>query len=280
MNWVLQTPELSDAEFADWQCLLEQRTGISFGNHKLILQTGLNQRMREVGCADYGTYFQRVRSGRSGAIEWESLLKTLTVKETRFFRDPDAFDCVRQFLFDRLYSRENEAIEIWSVACSTGEEAYSLGMLANDCIESVGAERLFGVTATDICLSSLNTARQGIYAKTKVDRIDPIIRRRYFLEDNEKFLVDKKIKARTCFVQANIVNPSHMLSTKMDVIFCQNVLIYFKRWRQYQVLDKLVDCLKPEGILVVGYGEASGWQNKNVERFQDGNANAYIKKIQ
>jgi chemotaxis methyl-accepting protein methylase len=89
--------------------------------------------------------------------------------------------------------------------------------------------------------------------------------------------VVKSIKQRVCFVQANIIELDNLPVNDMDVIYCQNVLIYFKRWRQKAVLDELVKRLKPHGILIVGMGEAVDWENKHVERIKDDSVQAYMK---
>lgn len=285
MAFALNNLELTAGEFADWQQLLEEKTGISFEKHRLILQTGLNQRMREIGCEDYRTYFRRVQNGNSGALEWESLLRTLTIKETRFFRDPDAFDTVKSYLFDKLTESKRNApegtpIDIWSVACSTGEEAYSLAMIANDCIEGLKLDRRFGVTATDICLSSLMQARKGHYNAQKAKHIESSMLSRYFnASSNDAFTVGSTLKARTCFVQTNIIEPTLYPKGMMDIIYCQNLLIYFKPWRQQQVLDDLVNQLKPNGLLVLGSGEATGWQHTQMKHLQSKGANAFIKRV-
>jgi chemotaxis protein methyltransferase CheR/type IV pilus assembly protein PilK len=96
--WTLNAlPDLSDEEFAEWQALLEERTGISFDRHRSILQNGLGQRLREIKLGSYREYLRQIRVGVQGAAEWEALLKTLTVKETRFFRDPDAYLFLKRF---------------------------------------------------------------------------------------------------------------------------------------------------------------------------------------
>ena len=279
MAWAYQTlPELSDAEFQTWQTLLEERTGISFERHKLILQTGLNQRMREIGCCDYDQYFRQICYSKGGALEWEALLKTLTVKETRFYRDEDAFECVRKYLFNHLLiDNDATSIEIWSVACSTGEEPYSLAMMANDCIEGLGVDKYFGVTATDICLSSLSEARLGTYVPRRLDTLSVAIRDRYFEETPNGYEIAPWIRQRVCFVQANIIELGRLPIADMDIIYCQNVLIYFRRWRQQQALDDLVERLKVGGLLVIGSGEGIGWNNDQVQRLDDDAVQAYIK---
>lgn len=280
MSWTYTTlPELSDEEFQEWQQLLEERTGISFEKHKKILQTGLVQRMQEIGTKSYREYYHTVTFRNGWALEWAALLRTLTVKETRFLRDPDAVEYLKKHLFNLLANGKHEgSLNIWSVASSTGEEPYTLAMIANDCIEGLRAEKYFGVTATDICLSSLSIARKGVYANRRLDYIDKALRDRYFEDIGQnKSAVVKWLKDRVCFVQGNIIDLGDLPVSNMDIVYCQNVLIYFKRWRQKAVLDELVERMKPEGLLVVGMGEGAGWTNPKVIRVKDDSVQAYIK---
>lgn len=280
MSWTyVSQPDLSDEEFEEWQHLLEERTGISFEKHKQILQTGLVQRMQEIDAKNYREYYNAVTFKKGWALEWAALLRTLTVKETRFSRDPDALRYLKKYLLDLLSTDKHQgSLNIWSVASSTGEEPYTLAMVANDCIESLKLNKYFGVTATDICLSSLSIAKKGVYPSRRLETIEQPLRNRYFeTQENNKSGVVKWLKERVCFVQANIIDLGDLPVHDMDVVYCQNVLIYFKRWRQQAVLDALVERMKPEGLLVVGMGEALGWNNPKVTKVKDDSVQAYIK---
>lgn len=280
MSWSYITlPDLNDEEFFEWQNLLEERTGISFDRHRRILQSGLVQRMQEIGCKSYREYYNNVKFDKGGDVEWTALLRTLTVKETRFLRDADAIEFVRSYIFKQVVSGKHQgSLEIWSVASSTGEEPYTLAMTANDCIEGLGIDKYFGVTATDICLSSLAVARKGVYHDRRLETLGKDLRERYFesLGDNRSVIV-KWLRQRVCFVQANIIDLGDLPINNMDVVYCQNVLVYFKRWRQKNVLDQLVERLKPGGLLVVGMGEAVDWDNSKVERIKHQTVQAYLK---
>jgi chemotaxis protein methyltransferase CheR/type IV pilus assembly protein PilK len=280
MAWTYTTqPELTEEEFAEWQNLLEERTGISFEKHKQILQTGLIQRMQEVDVKSYRDYYHMVTFKKGWALEWSALLRTLTVKETRFLRDPDALEFLKKYVFKLLSSDKHRgSLNIWSVASSTGEEPYTLAMIANDCIEGLKADKYFGVTATDICLSSLSIARKGVYNSRRLEYMDKKLRERYFedIGDNKSAVV-KWLKDRVCFAQANIIDLAELPVNNMDIVYCQNVLIYFKKWRQQAVLDELVERLKPEGLLVVGMGEAVGWNNPKVTKVKDETVQAYVR---
>ncbi|MCK5880418.1 MAG: protein-glutamate O-methyltransferase CheR [Sinobacterium sp.] len=277
-QWAFNTlPDLSDDEFREWQLLLEERTGITFDRHRRILQNGLTQRLREIHVDSYHDYFLQVRSGVHGAVEWEALLKTLTVKETRFFRDPDAYLFLKKFLLEYVPKQTSASLEIWSAACSTGEEAYSLAMLANDVLASMQSDKFFGVTATDICMSTLSVARQGVYTKRKLDVLGDRSKKQYFDELEQSFSVKESLKQRVCFVQANLVQESALPISNLDVVYCQNVLIYFKKSRQYAVLDSLVDRMRTGGVLIIGMAEAQGWVNPAVKKINNDKVQAYQK---
>jgi len=277
-QWTLNAlPDLSDEEFEEWQALLESRTGINFNRHRRILQNGLTQRIREVNCPTYRDYYRQVRAGVQGAAEWEALLKTLTVKETRFFRDPDALRFLKKFLIDYIPKHKGSSLEIWSAACSTGEEAYSLAMIVNDIMEGLGSDKFFGVTASDICMSTLSIARQGVYTKRKLDILGARSKQKYFDEHEQYFTVKQSLKERVCFVQANLVQAEALPLKELDVIFCQNVLIYFSRESQFKVLDDLASRLRKGGIMIIGMAEAQGWENQQVQKINNEKVQAYIK---
>jgi type IV pilus assembly protein PilK len=282
MAWIYQVqPDLSDEQFERWQQVLEDKTGICFVNHKSILQTGLLRRMREIGCNDYEQYYRQVRYGTGSAIEWTALLNSITVRETSFFRHREAFDYVKRYLFNRLLSgraASGNSVEMWSVGCSTGEEAYSLAMIANDCIEGMKLDSYFGVTGSDICLQALSEARRGEYGPRKLEKVEPAVLDRYFEETGAGARrVVPWLKQRVCFVQSNVIDMQGIAVDDLDVIYCQNMLVYFRRPRQKQVLDSLAQRLKPGGLLVVGLGEAVDWTNPLVRRVPQESIQAYVR---
>lgn len=280
--WTYQPPgELSEQQFAGWLGLLESRTGISFARHQLILQTGLFQRMRETGVVDVDEYFQQVSRVPAGVAEWSQLLDSLTVKETRFFREPAALVAVYHYLCARLKQQavNKRSLTLWSVGCSTGEEAYTLAMIADDAIDNSLADCYLAVTATDISNAALTIARRGRYAQHKLAVLQPRFKNRYLeqLSASESQLVDR-LRQRLCFARSNLLNVAEMPQQAMDVIYCQNVLIYFRQQRQFQVLDALVEHLKPGGMLVLGSAEAAGWRHPAMRRSTDLAVRAYIKQ--
>lgn len=280
--WIYnEVAELNAAQHESWLALLEKRTGIDLGRHRSILQLALSRRMRAVGCHSYDDYYDYISSGVTGELEWAALLNEVTVKETSFFRDPDAARFVERFIDQRLQHHLDQlgnSLEIWSAGCSTGEEPFSLAMIADACMARAELKLNYGVTASDISRSALNYARRGLYRKSRSRAENIGVYLRYLRHPNEhEYAVDDAIKARVCFVQGNLMEIQEMRVTMMDLIYCQNVLIYFRRDKQHHVLNQLTEKLKPGGLLVIGHGEGTDWLNNKVKRVHSNKVQAYIR---
>lgn len=278
--WSLrELPELSEDEFQRWSQLLEDRTGIQIAPHqRAFLQTQIGGRMRELECDSYSHYLSQVVDGLQGMVEWSVLVDRLVVKETSFFRHRPSIEYVRRLVQSRINNQTlSGSFDVWSVGCATGEEPYALAMAINDCFELAALDPYFGVTATDISLQSLQRARKGIYPPRKVEQVTREERARYFIPSGQELQVVEKIRDRVCFSHGNVLDIGRMPKVLMDVIFCQNLLIYFRRWRRRDVLNALVDRLKPGGVLIVGLGEITDWTNPNVRRVADDQIQAYMR---
>lgn len=287
---------LSTAALDAWLQLVEERTGIDFSQHHSILQTGLSRRLRELGLDDADSYFQQVKALPQGLQEWQALLAHLTVKETSFFRQPAAYDLVRAYLRKRAQATgtTSSSIDLWSVGCATGEEPYSLAIAANESLAASGRQQYFGVFATDICPQALAQGRAAIYSNRRLASLSDSLRRRYFQAvpgaqpgaqavsdtagSETSYRVNDNLRSRVCFNQGNLLFIDRMPALPMDVIFCQNVLVYFRRWRVKQVLDALAQRLKPGGLLVVGPGEAPHWQHPTLVRTQHEGVTAWLNR--
>ena len=272
-------PELDDTQFARWQNLLEERTGMCITpQRRSFLQTSLGLRMQEVGCSSYQEYYERVRNGPAGAIEWSTLVDRLTVQETRFFRDPDAFAFVEQFVQQKAAEESTETIEFWSVGCSSGEEVYSLAMVGERWLKPAG--RRYAVTGTDISTIVLRKARAGKYQPRAVDWIPAEYAKLGFrpLAPGGSLEVSDALRQRSCFTQVNILDLASCPLQSQHVIFCQNVLIYFRRWRRREILNVLAERLAPGGILVIGLGEMVDFQHPLLEPVHSSQVSAFVRK--
>jgi type IV pilus assembly protein PilK len=279
--WALQPlADMTATEFRDWQALLEERTGVVLNEQRQVfLQTNLSARMRELGVVDYATYYQQVTDGPRGAVEWSTLLDRLTVQETRFFRHRPSFDVLEGYLRERLQQGMTRPWALWSVGCASGEEPYSLAISAAEVLREHEHPDHFGVTGTDISLNALSKARDGQYGARRLEQLDANLCQRYFLaQDDGRFKVLPSLAARVCCARLNVLELAKAPMSGMDVIFCQNLLIYFRRWRRREILNRLAERLAPGGLLVVGVGEVAGWQHPELIPVADERVLAFTRK--
>lgn len=279
--WALQPlADMTATEFRDWQVLLEERTGVVLNERRrAFLQTNLSARMRELGVMDYAAYYRQVTDGPRGAVEWSTLLDRLTVQETRFFRHRASFDVLESYLRERLQQGMTQPWELWSVGCASGEEPYSLAISAAEVLRDTQHPDYFGVTGTDISLNALSKARDGQYGARRLELLDSDLCQRYFLaQDDGRFKVVPALAARVCCARLNVLELAKAPMSGMDVIFCQNLLIYFRRWRRREILNRLAERLVPGGLLVVGVGEVAGWQHPELIPVADERVLAFTRK--
>lgn len=275
---VHQAPELSDRAFLTWQELLEERLGLQLPEQRRsFLKTSLAIRMRELGFTDYLDYYRYIRNGDAGLIEWNCLIDRVTVQETRFFRDPAAFALTRDFLARRVHE-VTRPLSIWSVGCSTGEETYSLAMMTADLLRrEFDQVRHFGVTGTDVSSRALETARQGVYPARRVEMIDKRLIERFFTPQAGQYRVVPTLQERVCFTRLNVLELARSPIKELDLIYCQNMLIYFRKWRRKDIVSELAKRLARGGMLVLGLGEVVDWKMPELTRVPGERALAYLK---
>ncbi len=283
MNWESTPyPVLTDAQFHQWQALLEDRTGMYISYyHRSLLQSNLIIRMREIACSNFDDYYAKVCAKPSGIVEWNTLLDRIMVQETRFYRNPESMELFCDYLRQQIRRKSrNVALNIWSVGCCSGEEAYTLAMLCQQTLlEEKWAVSNFGVTATDISLPVLSKARDGIYNVRKLVDLDKRLVDQYFEQlSPDLYKVRAELKQKVCFSMANMIDVDKSPLKNMDTIYCQNVLIYFRKELKHAILDSLVERLAPQGLLVIGQGEAVGWHNPHVERVENNQTLAFIRQ--
>lgn len=276
-------PDITVAEFRAWQALLETRSGMVLNEQRrAFLQTVLGARLRELGLDSYTGYLHQVTDGPRGAVEWAQLMDRLTVQETRFFRHPPSFRHLADYLCARLDRvRAGGAWQLWSVGCSSGEEAYSLALVAAEVQRAAGLAERFGVTATDLSLDVLARAREGLYNPRRLGELPPELLERYFqAQADGRFRVCESLRERVCFARLNVLDLARAPQRGMDVIFCQNLLIYFRRWRRREILARLVERLAPGGLLVIGVGEVTDWHHPQLQPVTDEQVLAFTRKGQ
>lgn len=273
--WALKPlADMSTAQFRAWSGLIEERTGQVLGeSRRAFLQTRLVQRMRELGLDDYQAYLRLVSEGPRGALEWATLLDRLTVRETRFYRHAPSFALLEGHLSRCL----DRSWLLWSLGCASGEEAYSLAMSAAEVQRRAARPLDFGVIATDISQAALREAHEARYDERRLEALDAARRARYLHSEPGGWRVTSELTERVCFARLNVLDLDAAPWAGLDVIFCQNLLIYFRRWRRRDILNRLAERLAPGGLLVLGVGEITGWRHPALRPVEDERVLAFTR---
>ena len=274
-------PGMDDNEFERWASLLEKRTGVVVPvTRKSFLVTSVRSRMRETGRTSFEDYFLDLQKAPEGLIEWTTLVDRLTVHETHFFRHPPSFELIaREWLPGLAKDPAQDALHAWSVGCASGEEAYTLAMVLDRHIAAAKkGKTYFGVTATDVSLPALAVGRAGLYPRQKMAEIPAEYSERYCEAlDDDSFRIGEALRKRVGFAQFNLLDASRAPLKRLDLIYCQNVLIYFARERRRELLATLANLLKPGGLLVLGPGEVTNFAHAKLRRVDNRSVLGFVR---
>ncbi|PWB77440.1 MAG: hypothetical protein C3F08_10030 [Candidatus Methylomirabilota bacterium] len=258
--------KLSDDVRREAQILIARRLGLAFPEDRHAdLERGLARAVRGASMPSPDAYLSWLAALPDESPEWRRLAAHLTVGETYFFRDQGCFEALEQQILPDLIAARRSAgnlrLRLWSAACATGEEPYSLAILL-DCLLPDLADWVLTILATDINPEALESARRGLYRQWSLRETPAWIRDRYFhRQGGETLEVDLRIRRMVTFAPLNLAEdgyPSVVTNTTaMDLIFCRNVLMYFTDEAQRASVGRLQRALLPEGWLVVSPAEAS-----------------------
>jgi len=264
--------EMDDQQFTEWTNLLERRIGLFIApDRRSFLARGIRSRMRVTGCREYGEYYRCLCSGSSQAKEWSLLIDCLTVHETSFFRHESSMRLVEEEVLPAALEQDR-GFHVWSVGCATGEEAYSLAMLVDACYSMRPSDQYFGVTGTDISLPSLHHARAGTYLNRRFRDLREGFQHEYCQKvTNSRFQIKASLRKRVCFSQLNLRDVKNAPFANLDLIYCQNLLIYYEHERRLQIVNQLAEFLRPGGVMILGPGELLEWKHPDMEkvRYED-----------
>jgi len=278
----IQISPLTEDEYLQWSGLLAKRLGIIVPmERKMFLQSKIWSRMREIGYQDYAKYWDYINSGIEGNLEWSQLVDRLTVHETSFFRHQPSFELVREDMTEKILRAKNPLrYKIWSVSCATGEEAYSLALMAHAVCQDNVKKSYYGVTATDVSSPAVALAKQAFYSMDKLAAIDKSLHDGLETLNHEMFTIMEHIKKRMAFGVFNLLDVNKPSNIKYDVIYCQNVLMYFERSVRGQILNGLVEHLNRDGLLVLGQTEINSWFHPKMKRVNKNRTLAFrLKQI-
>jgi chemotaxis protein methyltransferase CheR len=243
--------EVSRYAFEQLQRLFEQASGIHLSADKIgLVQARLSAHVVALGYGSFDDYCRWLKH-TSNSEELQIVIDLLTTNETYFFREPRHFAELAKQLSSRF---AGQPLRCWSAACSTGEEPYSIAMtLLDRC-----PERSWELQASDLSLGVLTRARRGIFPMQRLELMPPGYLQRFCLrgvgEYEGMLRVDEAVRSRVHFFRHNLLDSVYGLGT-FDVIFIRNVLIYFDLEHKQQILSRVIDCLRPAGLLFVGHAE-------------------------
>ena len=236
--------------------LLRAEYAIDFAHYKPSTVTRrIERRVAMTNASDLAGYAKLVAASSD---ELNALYRDLLIGVTRFFRDPEAFEMLEKTVVPGILERvpPDEEIRVWSAACATGEEVYSLAILLHEQLTAAGRPLNLRVFATDVHQSSLDVASVGAYDEDALSEVAPERRARYFVKDGDRFRVCKELRQIVVFAQHNLISDAPF--TRVDLITCRNLLIYFQPLVQKKVLSLLHFGLKTGGTLLLGPSETPG----------------------
>ncbi len=246
----MESIPISDAEFARVRAFALGMAGISLSSAKKnLVASRWSKRLAHHGLNNFGEYLRLIQDPRCGE-ELQISLDLLTTNETYFFREPKHFD----FLRDQVLpgTKAGSPFRVWSAACSSGEEPYSIAMqLAAELNHSN-----WEVLGTDLSMRVLEHARMGLYDTTRIEGIPPEYLRRFCLKGTgpyaNKLLIDQPLRRRLRFERVNLTETLPNFG-QFDVIFLRNIMIYFDLDTKQKVVGRLLPYLKPGGHFLIGH---------------------------
>jgi len=242
--------------------LVYEYSRISLGdNKKELVAARLGKRLRAYNFQNYEEYCNLL-SSPEGKEELVHLVDAISTNHTQFFREIKHFEFLRTIALPTWCSRlekDNHNMNIWSAASSSGEEPYSLAIELSEFF-SLKNGWSWQIEATDISTKILERALTGVYAADRVHEISPDVLRRYFQKGTKQwegyFRVKQELRERIRFTNLNLLQASYPFTTPFHIIFCRNVMIYFDKPTQEELIDKLFHLTLPGGYLMIGHSES------------------------
>ncbi len=233
---------------------------------KIMLQSRLHKRLKALEINDFSEYVKFLFSP-AGKDEIIHMIDVVSTNKTDFFREASHFDFITDKILPQMTN--NRHLKIWSSACSSGEEVYTLAIMMEEF--NLGIKNLnYNILGTDISTRILEKANNAIYPIKLIENIPLNLKRKYFLKSKDKknVRVVPNLRKKTNFRRLNLMDTFYSVPHDFDIIFCRNVLIYFDRETQKTVIAKLLDRLKKGGFLFLGHSESIAGYNFDLNQLQ------------
>jgi len=247
--------DIADHEFVTLRDLIRDRFGIWYDDQKrFLLLSRLSTRLAKRGIETYGAYVNFLRYDPRREDEWTDLASVLSNNETYFFRERAQLKALASKILDEFLQR-SPRVRLWSAACSSGEEPYSLAMTLLETAKI--SEAMLSIRATDISPRVLQLAGEGFYRALSFRATEPAMIQKWFRPQGDGFVVDERVKRLVSFARLNLLDGAAVAGEgPFDAIFCRNVLIYFDKPTQKRVVESFAKALRPGGYLFLGHAES------------------------
>ena len=259
MSMDLLIKRLTEEEFAKFAKLIYEESGIFLKETKLtLLSNRLRKRLAALKLKEFSDYYDYLQklAGEEKKKEYEELLDVVSTNETYFFRNERHFEALTDYcLPDLAKIKKDRKLKIWSAACSTGEEPYTIAICVMEQMKFFHGWDI-EIIATDIAPSVLEFAREGYYSGRRIEKVPPELLKKYFtIEDKEKgvYKINDELKKMVNFYYLNFFK--NTFPKNIDIIFCRNVIIYFDKETQKKLFEKFYTYLKDDGYLLIGHSE-------------------------
>lgn len=256
---VVNVMQLTDREFQLISKLVYKNFGINLGERKRNLVIARLQKVLLAGgFKSFGEYYDHVVGDTSGRALL-TLVDHLSTNHTYFFREKDHFDFLTSHVLPEICKGPKNGrhkLRLWSAGCSSGEEPYTLAMVLMDYLSNNRLNVDAGILATDISVSVLNTAIAGIYPNEKLANVPISYRQRYFSQLNNGYWAVKQVlKDMVLYRRLNLMSPEFHFKGLFQVVFCRNVMIYFDKVTQRELIKRFHRYIEPGGYLFIGHSE-------------------------
>ncbi len=251
---------LADREFERLRGIIYERSGIHFqDSKKYVLESRLGHRLQELEMKTFGEYIAFLSIGPYQNDEFQEMFNRITINETSFFRNEPQLDVFESRVLPELIAARSKTkrLRIWSAACSTGEEPYTLAIMVQRTLGIRLSDWTIEILGTDISEKALEVAQRGRYTRYSIRNTSPLDLKRYFTQEGEFFDIQAEIKPMVVFEHHNL-NDVHRAQRhgKWDVIFCRNVMIYFDDDMKQRCITMFENQLEGDGSLFVGHSES------------------------
>ena len=251
---------LSDDVFKKLKDMIYEISGIFFSDQKkYLLETRLSKRLSLLNLSNFEDYYNYLKYSPLKNAEIKELLNSVTTNETSFFRDMPQLEVFVDVLKQIVQSSGNKAIKnirIWSAACSTGEEPYTVGILIKENFFSSGIK--FEIVGTDISEKVIESAKNGIYNGYTLRNASQTILGKYFEKiGDDEYKIKDEIKNMTVFGNVNLIDGGEVKKFRsFDIVLCRNVIIYFDAESRKKTIENIYESLKAGGYLFLGHSES------------------------